>query len=145
MKTKQAKSMTFFQIIQTVLLMLLLAACGSKNGKVTVSREEWKEIQSFPKDVVFFTSASNPITSLKGLENDEVAMWGMELLPNTQKLLALSGRTDTPIGLSVIGTGNDSAKFNKNLQLRLFVTYKSFAKDILDGGGIQIEFVEEEK
>ena len=45
------------------------------------------------------------------------------------------------MGFKVVGTGNDNAKFNKNPKLKLFVTHQVFAEDIIEGGGVRIEFV----
>jgi hypothetical protein len=128
-------------IAGAVCLTLLLVGCGSQEVTVAVSQAELKAIQSMPQDVVFFTSASNPISSLKGLQDDEIAMWGGELVDSVQKLLALSGRADTPVGLRVVGAGDDNAKFNKNSHLRLFITHETYAKSITDGGGVRIKFV----
>jgi hypothetical protein len=119
---------------------------GGRSGtgntvKVTISSAQIEQISSWPEDIVFFTRASDPITSLEGLKDDEFAMWGMELVPVVQKLLVPSGREDTPVGLRIVGTGSADAKFSKNVKLKLFVTHEALAEEIIEGGGIRIKFV----
>jgi hypothetical protein len=127
------------------LLALLAASCGKEGGQggevvVRVSERQLAELKSWPSDIACFTSRVSPIQALEHLRDGEFAVWGMELVPQVQKLLALGGRADTPVGFSIIATGNENAKFEKNPTLRLFVTYESLAKDILDGGGVRIRF-----
>ena len=138
--------MTEMKAWRVGILALTVVVCGgcgaSENtSKVVVSNAQFELMGSWPKDIVFFTRASKPITSLDGLKDGEFAAWGMELVPVVQKLLVLSGREDTPVGFAIIGTGNDEAKFNKNPKLKLFVTHESLARDILEGGGVRIKFV----
>ena len=127
-------------------LLLVCQGCSKSSGPevtVTASPAQLAEIQSWPEEVVCFTSTSNPIKSLDELDSENVAAWGGELLPGAAELLELGGREKAIVGMQIIGTGNDSAKFNNNPELRLFVTYERFAQQIINGGGIRVTFVSE--
>ena len=129
-------------------ITLAAAMCGGCGGggntaKVAISSTQFEQMSSLPQDIVFFARASDPITSLEGMKDDEFAVWGMELVPVVQKFLVHSGREDTPVGFQIIGTGNDDAKFSKNAKLKLFVTHEALAEDIIKGGGVRITFVRE--
>jgi hypothetical protein len=107
------------QKLGIILLALLLVSGGvfvwsSRFQGVTVyvSQAQMNQLQSWYKDIVFFTSASNPIKSLDEVKNDEIGMWRGELL---FKIAGLFGRD--AFGLRVIGTGNASAHFGKNPKL----------------------------
>jgi len=118
-------------------------ASSSDEVAVPVSRTLMQEVSSWPKDVVCFTSKSDPITSLKGIEPNQVAMWGAELIRLVSKLYALAGNKDTQgIGMRVIGTGVKGKVFEEE-GIRLFVTHEPFSKDIIQWGGIRIKFVEQ--
>jgi hypothetical protein len=115
--------------------------------EVTVSalRVQLNEVQSWPKDIICFTSASNPIKSLKETGGDaELAAEEKELIPYLQKLLALGGRPDNPIGLRPLVIGSPDSQFRANRKLRLLVARQGSAKAVVDGGGARIKFVEEQ-
>lgn len=125
-------------------LSQLLIACGTtgqtsksiQEATITVNQTQMQAIDNAcPKDVVFFTSPSSPIKSFDGLQLSQVAMYGGELISCVEGILNLN----SPVGLQVIGTGNNDAKFNLNSNLRLFITHEALAKDITDGGGIKIK------
>jgi len=124
-------------------ILIALGACMKSSIEIPVQEDALDYIASdCPKDVVFFTSASNPITSLEGLKDNEIAIWGLELLSCVQGARQIIDKAE-PHGLQVIGTGNADAKFDQNATLRLFVTHEDYAEDIIDGGGVRIIFVGE--
>lgn len=131
------------QVIGMLVIALLLAGCGTpaKPGPVVilVSQEQKAVIESLPKDVVCLTSAHDPIQSLAGLKDDEFASWTTSpAIP--QKLMAAFGRPDTPVGLRFLGTRHEQADFVRNPKLRLFITHEPYVQDLVDRGGVRIEF-----
>ena len=129
----------------TILLFLAsgIACTGAKESKtsvtIVISQQQMDVIKSLPEDVVCVTSASNPITSLVGLGNDEFASWTTSFnIP--QKLMAAFGREDTPVGLKIMAAGHENADFNKNKKLRLFITQEPNVEQLLNRGGVRIEF-----
>ena len=104
---------------------------------IKVSSEVMQELSSWDGRIVFFTSATNPITDLSGLSGDQIAMWGMELYENFKQLFRVIGEPKET-GRVI---GDVAGIFTKNPDLRLFITWDTFEKDILDtGGGIRIRF-----
>ena len=125
-------------------VVLFSTVCGCSSGpavEIAISDAHFKEIENWPNDVVFLTSAKDPITTFEGLEDDQIAIWGMELVVNVQNFLALSGRPDTPVGLNILGTGHDDANFNENPKLKLFITHENAAQGLIDRGGARIKLV----
>ncbi|MBU0495864.1 MAG: hypothetical protein KKB13_28770 [Chloroflexi bacterium] len=136
------KSLTLVTGVLAILLLLVgCSAPGASPGSVVilVSKEQMAVIESLPADVVCITSASNPLESLEGLQDDEFASWVTSpTIP--QKLMAAFGRQDTPLGLRLMGTLHEQADFVKNPQLRLFITHEPYAQDLISHGGVRIEF-----
>jgi len=132
------------QMIGVILVMLLVVGCGAPAAKpdtvvIFVSNEQMAVIESLPEDVVCLTSAQNPIESLEGLRDDEFASWVTSpAIP--QKLMAAFGREDTPVGLKMRGSAHQDANFVTNRKLRLFITHEPYVEDLLERGGVRIEF-----
>jgi hypothetical protein len=104
---------------------------------VKVSPEVMKELSSWDERIVFFTSVEDPITSLNGLSEDEIAMWGFELFENYKQLCRAVGEPKETGRI----IGDVTTIFMKNPELRLFITWDEFEKDIVrTGGGIRIRF-----
>jgi hypothetical protein len=112
---------------------------GGDSVIIFASEEQMAVIESLPEDVVCLTSAKNPINTLDGLQDDEFASW-VTSFEIPQKLMAAFGRPDTPVGLHIIGTGNEEAFFDTNPKLRLFITHEPYVEDLIKHGGVRIEF-----
>ena len=117
---------------------VLCTGCGPSSVVIVkVSPEVMEELSSWDTDIAFFTSAQNPITSLKGLSEDEIAMWGFELFGNYQQLFQVVGEPKEKGNV----IGDVANIFTKNPDLRLFITSKEFEEDVVgSGGGIKVQF-----
>jgi hypothetical protein len=104
---------------------------------VKVSAEVMQELSTWDEGIAFYTSATDPITDLSGLSENQIAMWGGELFPNYTQLFGVVGE---PKATGKV-IGDVANIFTKNPDLRLFITWDSFEEDIVDtGGGIRIRF-----
>jgi hypothetical protein len=133
-------------LVGFAMITLLLVGCGGGQESVTikVGSETMQEISSWGDEIVVFTSAKNPISSLDGISviDGEVGMWGPN--PNTViKFLKTFGQE--LFGLKMIGDVGEGTKlFCDNPGLRMFITSPDFEKYILDTGcGIKVAFEEE--
>lgn len=129
--------------ITSVFMIVILSACtraplSPTSGIILVTEEQMAVIESLPKDVICLTSATNPISTLEGVKDDEFASWvSSPEIP--QKLMAAFGRQDTVVGLNMIGTANEDAYFDNNPNLRLFIT-DAKVDNLIRHGGMKIEF-----
>lgn len=110
---------------------------------VKVSQKVMKELASWDKEIVFYTSARNPITSLNGLLDNEIAMWGsIGLVKYYQKLFHAVGepkeREEGYTRVSFIGDVANA--FTKSQRRRLFITLGECEDIVKTGGGVRIHF-----
>lgn len=135
----------FVRFAGLVMIAVLLVGCGGGKGTVTIkaSAETMQQISSWGDNIVVFTSATNPISSLEevSVSKGEVGMWGPN--PNEVKNFLQTIGQDL-IGLKMIGAvGEGTTLFCDNPELRLFITLPDFEKNILDTGcGIKVVFEE---
>ncbi len=96
-----------------------------------------RELETWDKKIVFFTSAVNPITSLNGFPEDAVAMWGGELFENYKRFFRTVGEPREKG--RVIGDVENI--FTKNPEVRFFITWEQLEKYVVGtGGGVRVRF-----
>ncbi len=137
---------SFGYLVGFALIAFLLAGCSGRQETVTikVSSETMQEISSWGDEIVVFTSAKSPISSLNeiSVSDGEVGMWVQD--PNLVIKFAKTFGQDM-FGLQMIGAvGKGTKLFCDNPELRLFITLSDFEQYILDTGcGIKVIFEEE--
>jgi len=139
---------TLTDTIGILLGMILLVGCGGsgqdKVVTIKVSSATMQEISTWDNNIVFFTSAKNPISSLSevSVSEGEIGTWGVDI-NQVGRFLKTTGQD--LIGLKMIGdVGEETKLFTDNPKLRLFITLDDFEKYILDtGGGVKVIFEEE--
>jgi len=139
-----------------VVIMLLLIGCssGKEIVRVKVAPETLQEFSLWGDQVVIFTSAGNPISSLSeiSVSTGEVGMW----VPNSDlvfkfvktfshELSFLKTFGKEFFGLqSISAVGEGTKLFCDHPELRLFITLPDYEQYILDTGcGIEVIFEEE--
>jgi hypothetical protein len=143
-------------------IVLFIAVAGAqfafsqnKTVKINLTPVIIKEVSSWDKRIVFFTSAMNPLTTLEDITNyrEEVALQNIPISTlgeNVIKLFRLAGlhTMEATDGSGqkytitrVIDVNENPDLFIKNPKLRFFATWDIFEKNIVDtGGGVKIIF-----
>ena len=98
-------------------------------------------VKTWDKRIWFFTSKDNPLKSFNNLQAKDIAIWGAELMKQTQDLYKVLGITDTT-SVRLIGTGNPIFSGMENPP-RLFITWSSHESQL--NGSIRIELKEKKK
>ncbi|MBN1605239.1 MAG: hypothetical protein JW940_01325 [Polyangiaceae bacterium] len=122
--------------------------------RIEVDAATMEAVARLGADVVFFTSRSKPLRSLRDITDrgDQVGVWGMELFGKVNRLLDAAGVAPSASGQDASLLVNDtlfSTLFRDSPNLRLFVTHTySDGREqaiVKKGGGLRLAFRSREK
>ncbi|MBC8484852.1 MAG: hypothetical protein H8D45_02275 [Bacteroidetes bacterium] len=106
--------------------------------QIEVDTNVYNVVNSWDKKIWLFTSKDNPLKSFEGLQQKDIAAWGLELMQRVQNLYKALGIKET--GVNLIGTGNPIFSGMENPP-RLFITWSGQESNL--PGAIRIELKEE--
>lgn len=105
---------------------------------VKTNKKVLQLIQTWNEKIWFFTSKTNPIKSLAGLNKGDIAGYGAEHMSRFFDFLDAAGIKYEQRSMNILGTGYPIFSGMENPP-RLFITWSAYAKDLK--GGVRVKFI----
>ena len=124
-------------------------ASGEEPSVVTieVGDEVLSAVGQWDTNIWFFTSRNDPLRTLDGLAQEDIACWGGELCQNVLQFREAIGipTIRTNLGVHVIGVGprtkiDDLKPYGHENSVRLFITWSQFASNLI--GEVRVVFAD---
>lgn len=119
---------------------LFVVGCG-KDSTVTVkaNKNVVDLVKTWDPKLSFYTSKKNPLSSIGGLKQEEIACWGRELVPNIIAFYDAAG-VQKVYGDAVQVIGPDVPIFTMERSPRIYLVSSEFASRLKDA--VKVKFVE---
>ena len=141
------KGLMMKRVLPAILIVLLAAllfmidyGCAKKEIRVKANKEVVDLIKTWNPDIFFFTSRKNPLQTIQGLRQTEIACWGLELAQQT-KAFYDAADIQRSYGNAVQLISPKDLNFGAEHAPRLYITWKGNATRI-DKQAVRVVFTE---
>jgi hypothetical protein len=142
-QTKERYMKKIVSVMSVILLftMLTFLASCSRNSTVTVkaNKNVVELVKKWDPKISFYTSKKNPLKSIEGLKQEEIACWGRELAPNIMAFYDAAG-VQKVYGDAVQVIGPDNPIFAMERSPRIYLLSSEYASRLKEA--VKVQFSE---
>ena len=127
-------------IILSFALLLFWAGCSRITGaRVKANKQVVALVKTWGKGIAFYTSKENPLKTIEGLKQNEIACWGPELAHDIQAFYDAAG-TQRAYGNAVQVIPSTNPIFAVEHSPRLYLTWTTNERRLK--GAVRVTFYE---
>jgi len=135
------KKITIIMLVLLLFTTLLVYSEDLETIEIKADKKILELLNTWDKDIWFFTSEKNPIETLDNLKKEDFACWGAELIQNVLAFLDAAGVKYEDKGIYILGTGNPIFSGMENPP-KLFITWSKYAEHL--DGSVRVIFIEKD-